>query len=104
MFSSRVWPARDRIALKKKGQLRFRHGRGLCNGDWSETSKCERQRQEGTKGARAGPIHGPMIKTMIKLGSNRVVKFDGRLDVLKPAQKFLCDVRAMALSRRDFAH
>jgi hypothetical protein len=24
----------DEIALKKKGQLRFRHGRSLCNGDW----------------------------------------------------------------------
>jgi hypothetical protein len=34
------------------------------------------------KGARAGPIHGPMIAMMIKLGSNRVVNFDGRLDVL----------------------
>jgi hypothetical protein len=39
--------------------------------------KCERQRQEGTKGARAGPIHGPMISMMIKLGSNRVVDLMG---------------------------
>lgn len=59
------------------------------------------------KGARAGPIHGPMI-TMIKdddqkLGSNRVVEFDGRLDVLNLLRN-LCAPREQSSVPKRLAH
>lgn len=78
----------------------------MCNVDWSETSKCERQRQEKERKGSEGwadprtDDHDDQ-KMIIKLGSNRVVEFDGRLECVELAQKSLCARVSKALSRRD---